>query len=96
MTDTIRIGEPYEIMAKRSATKPLTALPSRLTLDACLEIIERVDYEFTAQGIMAGRDKVDLERVDMLLEYVDLSLDEKMRFKTALAQHGVISAGRRV
>jgi hypothetical protein len=96
MTESVRLGEPREIMEKKRNTRPLTSLPAKLTLEACLEIIERVDYEFTAKGIMAGRDKLDVDRIDLVLEYVDLSLDDKIRFKTALAQLGVISAGKRV
>jgi hypothetical protein len=90
MTDTL------STQVKPRPTRPLTSLPSRLTAEACLEIIARIDPEHTAAGIAASREKVDVDQIDSALEYTELSISDRFRFKQALAQLGIMSAGRRV
>jgi hypothetical protein len=59
MTDTIKIGEP-----KARPTRPLRTLPAKLDIAACLAIVEHIDPDLTAAGIMASREQLDLSRID--------------------------------
>jgi hypothetical protein len=76
-------------------TKPISHLPARLDLAACLRLLEQGDCDLTASGITAGQQFVTLEHVDDVLETSSLGIDDKMRFKHALAAHGIIMAGKR-
>jgi hypothetical protein len=87
---TIQIGGD---LRKPHPTKPLTSLPSRLTLEACLNILETYDPDLTAAGIQAGRQFVVLEHVDDVIENSELSIDDRMRLKAAMVGHGIIMAG---
>ncbi len=77
-------------------TKPITHLPPRLDLKACLQLLEQADCDLTVTGIAAGRQAVTLEKVNDVLENSSLGLDDRMRFKHALASHGIIVAGKRM
>jgi hypothetical protein len=90
MTETIRIGEH-----RSPPTRPLTYLPNKLDAAACLEIIERIDPEMTAAGITASREQIDIDRIDSALEYTELSIADKIRFKYALERNGLLARGKR-
>jgi hypothetical protein len=90
MTNTIRIGEQATTTTKRRARGPLTFLPVKLDAAACLDILERIDPEASAESISAARQSVNVDSVDSALEYSTLSISDKIRFKTALAAHGIL------
>jgi hypothetical protein len=87
MTNTIRIGEQA---TKPRASGPLTFLPAKLDASACLEILERIDPEASAESISAARQSVNVDSVDSALEYTGLSTSDRIRFKTALGAHGIL------
>jgi hypothetical protein len=88
--EPIRIGGDLQ---KPHPTKPLTSLPARLTLEACLGILETYDPDLTATGIQAGRQFVVLEHVEDVIERSELSIEDRMRLKAAMVGHGIIMAG---
>jgi hypothetical protein len=93
--DTIRIGDPI-IVAKTPPTSPLRNLPNRLDAQACLALLERIHYEWTAASIAAAGKQLDVGEIDSCLEHTALSLEDKIVFKAALAEHGIIARGKRI
>jgi hypothetical protein len=75
-------------------TAPLRHIPARLDAAACLQILARITDAKTG-SIAAAAESVTLADVDAGLATTALSVDDRMRFKHALGQHGIISAGRR-
>ena len=95
MTETIRIGEP-KLEAKKGLTKPLMHLPNRLDADACLTILASYHPDWTVESLKAAGKMIDVDEVDSILEYTGLSLGDKMVFKSALSQFGIIARGKRI
>jgi hypothetical protein len=95
MTDTIQIGERLD-SGKTPPTRPLTHLPQRLDAAACLKIIEMFHPTLTVESITASKEPIDIVEIDSILERSSLSLPDKMTFKSALAEHGIISRGRKL
>jgi hypothetical protein len=93
----VRIGQlsAHDIDLKRP-TRPLKNLPTRLDLAACLQIIERIDPDQTANGITAAGKHIDIDRLDNCLEYTDLDIESKMTLKAAMTECGLLPRGRRV
>jgi len=92
MTTTIKIGADQDTF---HTAKPLNHLPAKLDLDTCIGLLARADCFLTEDGIKAGKQLVTLDSVDDVLELSSLSIDDKIRFKHALAAHGIIMAGKR-
>jgi hypothetical protein len=92
MTDHIRIGGP----AKEQPTSPLRNLPNRFDAQACLALLERIHPEWTSASIQAAGKHLDVAEIDSCLEYTALSLDDRISFKSALAEHGLIARGKRI
>jgi hypothetical protein len=90
--EPIRIGDPI-IVAKELPTRPLTYLPHRLDSAACLAILEKYSPDWTAASLSAAGNKLDVSEVDNFLEYTALSVEDRMVFKAALAEHGIIARG---
>jgi hypothetical protein len=76
--------------------KPLTYLPARLDRETCVKLLAQADCFLTEDGIRAGKQLVTLDSVDDVLELSSLGIDDKIRFKQALAAHGIIASGKRV
>jgi hypothetical protein len=93
MADTIIIGD---VTHDNRPTRPLTSLPARLDLAACLQTLNRLDPEFKTTDIAAARSSVDVAGLDVALEYTELSIDDRMRLKYALVQHGILARGRKL
>jgi hypothetical protein len=91
MTHTIIIGDK----PLTQHTRPLS-LPARLDLEACLKVLERIDPEAKTESVAAARASVDVAKIDVALEYHDLSLDDRFRIKAAFREHGIIPRGRPV
>jgi hypothetical protein len=93
----VRIGQlsAHDADLKRP-TRPLKTLPTRLDLAACLQIIERIDPDQTASGIMAAGKQIDIDRLDNCLEFTDLDLNDRMTLKAALTECGLLPRGQRV
>ena len=93
--ETIRIGDPI-IVAKTPPTSPLRNLPNRLDAAACLALLDRIHPDWTAANITAAGKHLDVGEIDHALEYTALSLEDKIAFKAALAEHGIIARGKRL
>jgi hypothetical protein len=91
--DTIRIGGN---LPTPPPTKALTYLPTKLDASACLAVLAQIDPEVKTESISAARGTLSVERVDSALEYTSLGISDRMRFKAALSDHGIISSGRKV
>jgi hypothetical protein len=91
--DEVRIGDAATKAPAKG--RPITFLPSRLDANACLDLIARVDYELTIEGMTASanRQVVTVDRLDDILSYTELSLSDRMRFKTACSDFGIIPRG---
>jgi hypothetical protein len=94
MTETIRIGG--DVPANRPATRPLTYLPARLDEQACLQVLAAIDPEVQVDSVSAARGTINVARLDSALEYTALSISDRFRLKAAMAQHGILSLGRKV
>lgn len=81
-------------MTNATNTRQLRALPARLDAAACLSVLAQITDAKT-ESIAAAAESVTLATVDAGLATTALSVDDRMRFKHALSQHGIISAGRR-
>jgi hypothetical protein len=92
MTNHIHIGG----LTKEPPTSPLKHLPNRLDAQACLALLERISHEWTAAGITAAGKQLDVAEADSCLEYTALSLEDKIVFKAALSEHGLITRGKRL
>jgi hypothetical protein len=90
---TIRIGDPL-IVAKTPPTSPLRYLPNRLDAQACLAILEKYHPDWTAASLSAAGNKLEVSEVDNFLEYTALSIEDRMIFKAALAENGIIARGK--
>jgi hypothetical protein len=75
-------------------TRPLRSLPSRLDAAACLQVLAQIT-DATTTDLAAAAETVTIEKVDAGLATTSLSIDDRMKFKHALSQHGIISRGRR-
>jgi hypothetical protein len=73
----------------------LRNLPAKLDAKACLEILSTLQSEWTVEAITAAGKQLDISDIDAGLEYKDLSLEDRMRFKSALAEFGFIARGRK-
>jgi hypothetical protein len=95
MTEVIRIGAEAE-PAKKPPTTPLRYLPNRMDAQACLILIERIHPTLTAASIRAAGKMLDLGEIDVCLEHTELSTTDKISFKSALAEFGLIPRGKRM
>jgi hypothetical protein len=95
MTETIRIGDPI-VTSKEPPRSPLRHLPNRLDAQACLTILERLHPDWTAASITAAGKHLDMYEINICLEHTSLSLEDKMIFKAALSEHGIIARGKRI
>jgi hypothetical protein len=93
VADPIRIGDPL-ITAKTPPTSPLRNLPHRLDASACLAILEKYHPDWTAASLTAAGKQLDVSEIDNFLEFTALNLEDKMVFKAALSEHGIIARGR--
>lgn len=75
-------------------TRPLRALPARLDEQACLRVLAQITNAKT-DSIAAAAESVTIEIIDAGLATTELSIDDRLRFKFALGQLGVVSRGRR-
>jgi hypothetical protein len=94
MTESTRLGG-HPLRTKPPQTRPFKNLPVKLNAEACIAILNRLDPEITVTDVAAARQSFDLDRVDMMLEYTELSLSDKMIFKSALSEFGILPRGRR-
>jgi hypothetical protein len=88
----VRIGASVKEMP-RSAIKHL---PNRLDAQACLEILAKVHPDWTVESIKAAGKQLDVSEVDDCLDYTDLSLLDRITFKSALSQFGIVARGKKV
>jgi len=95
MTTVIRIGDDL-ITTKDTPRSPLTYLPNRLDAQACLALLERMHPDWTAASITAAGKHLDVWEIDSCLEYTSLSIEDKMVFKAALSENGIIARGKRI
>jgi hypothetical protein len=95
VAEPIRIGAAL-ITAKTPPTSPLRNLPHRLDASACLAILEKYHPDWTAAGLTAAGKQLDVSEIDNFLEFTALNLEDKMIFKSALSEHGIISRGKRI
>jgi hypothetical protein len=91
MTDTIRLGGE-----KQFSARPVNHLPAKLDLEACLSVIEHIHPDLTAAGIKAAAKPLEVDVIDDVLEYTDLSVSDRVRFKLACEHHGILARGRRI
>jgi hypothetical protein len=75
-------------------TRPLRSLPSRLDAAACLQVLARIT-DATTTDLAAAAETVTIEKVDAGLATTSWSIEDRMKFKHALSQHGIISRGRK-
>ena len=75
-------------------SRQLRALPARLDAAACLSVLAQITDAKT-ESVAAAAETVTVATVDAGLATTDLSVDDRMRFKHALGQHGIISRGRK-
>jgi hypothetical protein len=75
-------------------TRPLRSLPSRLDAAACLAVLAQIT-DATTTDLAAAAETVTIEKVDAGLATTSLSIEDRMKFKHALSQHGIISRGRK-
>ncbi len=95
MTATTHIGDPF-ITTKKPPRSPLTHLPNRLDAAACLALLDRMHPDWTAASITAAGKHLDVDEIDDCLEYTALSIENKMVFKAALSENGIIARGKRI
>jgi hypothetical protein len=74
----------------------LKNLPARLDAKACLEILSTLHSEWTIEALSASGKQLDVADVDAGLEYKNLSLEDRMILKAALAEFGFIARGRKI
>jgi hypothetical protein len=94
MTESTRIGG-YPLRTKPQQTRPFTHLPVKLDAAACLAILNRLDPDITVDSVAAARKSFDVDRIDLLLEYTDLSVADRIHFKSALSEFGILPRGVR-
>jgi hypothetical protein len=70
-------------------------LPAKLDVAACMAILKRIDPEVNVDSIAAARDTLTVERLDQALAYTDLSISDRMHYKAALVEHGILARGVR-
>jgi hypothetical protein len=83
-----------EPMTDVTNTRPLRSLPSRLDAAACLQVLARIT-DATTTDLAAAAETVTIEKVDAGLATTSWSIEDRMKFKHALSQHGIISRGRK-
>ena len=83
-----------EPMTDVTNTRPLRSLPSRLDAAACLAVLAQIT-DATTTDLAAAAETVTIEKVDAGLATTSLSIEDRMKFKHALSQHGIISRGRK-
>jgi hypothetical protein len=74
----------------------LTHLPNRMDAAACLKILDTLHEDWTPDNvtsIRASGKQLSIDDVDAGLEYKNLSLEDRMILKAALAEHGFIERG---
>jgi hypothetical protein len=70
-------------------------LPAKLDVAACLALLQRIDPEVKVDSIAAARATVTVESLDQALAYTDLSISDRMHYKAALVEHGILARGAR-
>ena len=70
-------------------------LPAKLDAAACLALLQRIDPEVNVESIAAARGTLTVERLDQALSYADLSISDRMLYKSALVEHGILARGVR-
>jgi hypothetical protein len=70
-------------------------LPAKLDAAACLAILQRIDPEVKVDSIAAARDTLTVERLDRALEYIELSVEDRFRLKSSVAEFGILARGVR-
>jgi hypothetical protein len=91
MTDSIHIGDAGY---KPRPTRPLTSLPNRLDANGITQVLERLDPELAK--LAASNQKIDVADLDAALQYVELSVADRLRLKDALFCHRLMSPGKKV
>jgi hypothetical protein len=74
--------------------RPVTYLPTKLDAAACLDVLDRINV--LTEIAAATGEYLDIKDVDKALAKTSLNTSERMRLKTALTAHGLLSAGRKV
>jgi hypothetical protein len=94
---TIIIGDPV-VKPIIQYKQPLRHLPQRLDAAACLEVLARIDQDplTKTDSVLAARKSLTVELIDDALEYTELSTSDRIRFKYALTQVGILSVGKKV
>ena len=88
------IPKVIHAVAETTDATRVKVLPSRLDSASCMGVLEKIGAPY--QVAASTGQYMDIKDVDAALAQTGLSLDDKMRFKTALVHHGYISAGRRM
>ena len=76
----------------------LNHLPNRMDAAACLKILETLSEDWTQEAVTSLRasgKQLSVDDVDTFLEYKNLSTEDRMILKSALAEHGFIARGRK-
>jgi hypothetical protein len=74
-------------------TRPLS-IPPRLDLEATLKVLARIDPEAKVESVAAAAASVDVAKIDVALQFHDLSMDDRFRIKAAFREFGIIPRGR--
>jgi|SRR5450631_1802761 hypothetical protein len=84
-----RNGPPRQLAA-------LTHLPNKMDAAACIKILDTLQEDWTPENvtsIRASGKQLDVADVDAGLERKNLSLEDRMILKAALAEYGFIARG---
>jgi hypothetical protein len=74
--------------------RPVNYLPTKLDAAACLDVLDRISVP--TEIAAATGQPLDIKEIDAALAKTSLNLSDRMRFKTALTAHGLLSAGRKI
>jgi hypothetical protein len=94
-TPTAITPKKVETPMTKTPTRPLTSLPGRLDLQACLRVLEQIVPDFKTESFEAARSSVDIPILDCALGYTELSTSDKMNLKAACVRHGILARGPR-
>jgi hypothetical protein len=78
--------------ATEQPKRPVTSLPNRLTITACLDVLDRVNVPVEISA--STGEHLDIREVDKALASTSLSIGDRIRFKEALTSYGLLSRGK--
>jgi hypothetical protein len=81
-------------VAETTDAKRVRSLPARLDSAACLDVLAAIGSPH--QVAAATGQHMEIKDIDAALAETSLGMEDRMRFKYALVQHGILARGRKL